>query len=201
MTSSILIRLGGILTMVGSTAATTLGLLYVLQAWGITLDFTAKALLKGYYEGPVSTMLLVGALVTIPTLHFTQRPYYGGWGTLFSAAAFAGLVLIPVGWFMPSVAVGAPLAIAGIVAVSVGIVGLGIVTITAQVLPKWCGVALIAGSPPSVGILFLFSTPLVMTGILPGEIGWALAGIPWVVVGYAIFRAAGRRTERPSRVQ
>jgi hypothetical protein len=28
-----------------------------------------------------------------------------------------------------------------------------------------------------------------------------LVGVPWVVVGYAIFRAAGRRTERPSRVR
>jgi hypothetical protein len=196
-----IIRLAGLATMLGGLAATTLGLLYVLQAGGITLDFTAKALLKGHYESPVATMLLVGVLVATPALHFIQRRYYGGWGTLFSAATITGLVLIPVGWFMPSVAVGAPLFIAGIVAVSVGIVGLGIVSITARVLPRWCGIALIAGSPPGVGILFLFSTPLVMTGILPGEIGWALAGIPWVVAGYAIIRAEARPSARPARVR
>jgi len=194
--------LGGLLAIVGGLAATTLGLLYVFQAWGMTLDFTAKALLKGHYEGPISTMLFIGVLIAIPALHFTQRRYYGGGGALFSAAAFAGLVLIPVGWFMPSVAVGAPLAIAGVLAASVGIVGLGmIVTISTRVLPWWCGIALIAGSPPGVGILFIAISPLGMTGILPGEIFWALAGIPWIVVGYAVFRAATQQTQQPSRVK
>jgi len=76
--SSTLIRLGGLLAIVGGLAATTLGLLYVFQAWGMTLDFTAKALLKGHYEGPISTMLFIGVLIAIPALHFTQRRYYGG---------------------------------------------------------------------------------------------------------------------------
>jgi hypothetical protein len=205
MGSSVIIRLGALVAMVGGLAATILGLLYVLQAWGITLDFTAMALQKGHYEGPVSTMLFIGVLVAIPALHFTQRRYYGGGGALFSAAAFAGLVLIPVGWFMPSVAVGAPLAIAGVLAASVGIVGLGIVTITTRVLPRWCGIALIAGSPPGVGIVFGAIIPLVaMVGNLPpgsGQIGWALAGIPWVVVGYAVFRAATLQAQQPSRVK
>ena len=103
---------------------------------------------------------------------------------------------------MPSVAVGAPLAIAGVLAASVGIVGLGmIVTISTRVLPWWCGIALIAGSPPGVGILFIAISPLGMTGILPGEIFCALAGIPWIVVGYAVFRAATQQTQQPSRVK
>src|SRR5215210_4788731 len=147
-----LIRGGGLLTIVGGLAATTLGSLYVLQARGITLHSTEKALLKGHYESPVSTMLLVSVLVAIPALHFIQKRHYGGWGALFSATAFVGLVLIPVGWFIPSVAVGAPLAIVGVLAASVGIVGLGIVTITTRVLPRWCGIALIAGSPSGVAI-------------------------------------------------
>ena len=43
----------------------------------------------------------------------------------------------------------------GVVVGSAGIVLLGVVTITARVLPRWCGVAIIAGSP-FVG-LFLYA--------------------------------------------
>lgn len=199
--TAIVIRLAGLVAVVGGLAATTLGLLYVFQSRGMVLDFTAIALLKGHYDGPAGTMLLVGVLVAIPALHFIEKRHYGGWGALFSVAAFVGLVLIPAGWFMPSVAVGAPLAIAGVLAASVGVVGLGIVTISSGVLPRWCGVALIAGSPPGVGTLFLFSSPLAMAGILPGEIAWALVGIPWVVLGYAIFRAKTQQSARPARVR
>ena len=80
MGSSVIVRLGGLLAIVGGLAATILGLLYVLQAWGITLDFTAMALSKGHYENPVANMLLVGVLAAIAALHFVQRRYYGRWG-------------------------------------------------------------------------------------------------------------------------
>ena len=89
----------------------------------------------------------------------------------------------------------------GVVVGSTGIVLLGVVTITARVLPHWCGIALIAGSPPGVAILFIAVSPLGMARILPGEIGWVLAGIPWIVVGYATFRAATLQTQQPSRVK
>src|SRR5215203_2482825 len=211
MASSVIVRLGGLVAMVGGLAATTLGLLYVLQARGITLDFTEKTLRKGSYEGPVANMLLVGALAAIAALHIVQRRHYGRWGAFASFAAFIGLVLLPVGWLVavawlvagPSFtpALITAVLVVGVLAASVGIVGLGIVTMSAGVLPRWCGIALIAGSPPGVGILFLFLSPLGMAGILPGEAVWELAGILWIAVGYAIFRTAARRTERPARVR
>jgi hypothetical protein len=100
-----------------------------------------------------------------------------------------------------TVTVAIVLLVLGVLAATVGIVGLGIVTISAGVLPRWCGIAIIAGSPPGVGILFVYLIPLGMAGILPGVVGWALVGLPWVVVGYAIFRAAARRTEQAARVR
>jgi hypothetical protein len=204
--SAILIRLGGLLAIVGGLAATILGLLYVLQAWGMTLQFTAKALRAGDYENPVATMLLIGVLAAIAALHFVQRRYYGRWGALTSVAAFTGIAMVVAGNLMgelapTTVTVAIVLLVLGVLAATVGIVGLGIVTLSAGVLPRWCGIAIIAGSPPGVGILFLFFTPLGMAGILPGEIGWALAGIPWIVVGYAAFQAARRGTVRPTRVR
>jgi hypothetical protein len=179
--------------MVGGLAATALGSLHVLQARGVSFDYTEKALQKGHYENPVATMLLIGVLAAIASLHLMQRGHYGRSGGFTSVAAFAGVAMVVAGGFagelaptVPSVAIG--LLVGGALAASVGIVGLAVVTIIAEVLP-WCGIALIAGSPPGVGTLFMFSTLLVMARILPGEIGWALAGIPWVLVGYAIFRA------------
>src|SRR5918994_5225187 len=189
MGSSLIIRLGGLVAIVGGLAATTLGLLYVLQSWGITLDFTAKGLLKGGYEGPVGNMLLVGVVAAVAALHFIQRRRYGRLGLLASASAIGGIAMVVIGFLVSGLDsdtaffLGIGLLTVGVVVGSTGIVILGIVTITARVLPRWCGIALIAGSPPGVGILFMAIIPLVvMVGNLPpgsGQIGWALAGIPW----------------------
>jgi len=192
--------------MVGGLAATSLGSLYVSQERGMTLGFIDKAVRKGAYEGPVGTMLLVGALAAIVALHFIQRQRYGRWGALASAVAVAGLAMVVagnlLGELVPTMASAAIiLLVVGVLAASVGIVGMGIVTITKRVLPRWCGIAVIAGSPPGVGILFTAVSPLVTGRILPGELGWALAGIPWMVVGLAVFLAAGRLTEQASRVR
>jgi hypothetical protein len=196
-----LIRLGGLAAMVGGITATTLGLLYVLQARGVTLGSIDRGLQKGNYETPVLTILLLGVLAAIAALHILQRGRYGREGALAYVVAFVGLVLIPVGWLMPLIAVAAPLVIVGVVAASVGIVGLGIVTIKAGVLPRWCGAAVVAGSPPFVVIEFAFASLLVAASIVPGEVAWALAGVPWVLVGYALLRARARLPERPARVR
>jgi len=71
----------------------------------------------------------------------------------------------------------------------------------AGVVPRWCGGTLIAGSPPFVGLEFGVLAFLGLPAMVPGGIAWALAGAPWLMVGYAIFRAAGRRFEHPSRVR
>ena len=157
MGSSVIVRLGGLLAIVGGLAATILGLLYVLQAWGITLDFTAMALSKGHYENPVANMLLVGVLAAIAALHFVQRLHYGRWGALTSVAAFTGIAMVVAGNFMgelapTTAAVNIVLLVLGVLAATVGIVGLGIVSISAGVLPRWCGVAIIAGSPPQAWV-------------------------------------------------
>jgi hypothetical protein len=201
------IRVGGVAAILGGLAATTLGLLYVLQERGITLGFIEKAVRKGAYEGPVGNLLLLGALAAIASLHFIQRRRYGRLGALASVSAIGGIAMVVIGFLVSGSAsdtvfyVGISLLAVGVVVGSTGVVLLGIVTIGSGVLPRWCGVAVIAGSPPGVAIMFLFLTPLVMARALPGEIGWALAGIPWIAVGLAVFLAAGRRTEQASRVR
>ena len=193
--------------MVGGLAATTLGLLYALQSWGMTLGFADKGIRKGAYEGPASTILLVGVSAAIVALHLLQRRHYGRVGTLVSIAAIVGIAMVVIGYLVSGLdsdtafAVGIPLLTVGVVVGSTGIVLLGAATIGAGVLPRWCGIALIASSPPGVAMMFFILTPLVMMGDVPGDIGWALAGIPWVVVGYATFRAATQQAQQPSRVK
>jgi hypothetical protein len=214
MLSSILVRLGGLVAIVGGTASATLGLLYVLYARGLTLDLTEKGLQKGHYENPALTMLLFGVLAAIVGLHVTQRRHYGMWGALGSVATFAGVAMIVGGTLLgvlgPAMASTAMLSLLiGILAVSVGIAVLGIVTMIAGRLPRWCGAAVIAGSPPFVFLAFMIVnfvemrlSSLGLPSEVPGGIGWGmlwvLAGVPWALVGYAIFRAG---PQQPSRVQ
>src|SRR4028118_1821856 len=79
------------------------------------------------------------------------------------------------------------LSLVGLSVSTLGLLLLGIVVINLGVLPWWGGAALIAGSP----LLAFFLRLLELS----------LPGVVWAVVGYAIFRAAGRRPKRPSRVR
>src|SRR5215210_6941350 len=133
MASSVIIRVGGLAAIVGGLAATTLGLLYVLQAWGIILDFTAKALLKGGYEGPVANTLLVGVVAAVAALHFIQRRRYGRLGLLASASAIGGIAMVVIGFLLSGLSsdtaffLGIGLLTVGVVVGSIGIVLLGTV--------------------------------------------------------------------------
>lgn len=68
-----LIRLGGLVAMVGGIAPAALGLLYALQARGASLGSSGVALQRGHYRNQVLTMLLVGVLAAIAALHGLQR--------------------------------------------------------------------------------------------------------------------------------
>ena len=182
-----LIQLGGLAAMVGGIVWTALFLLGDLLVRILSLGSIEKAIQKGGLEFPVFNLWLLGAMAAIVALHVLQRGHYGSQGALASLAAFVGLAMIPVIWLYlagPSIPMLLTLAmgIVCLLAATVGIVVLGIVTIQAEVLPRWCGVALIAGSPPFAVL-------------------WPLVGVPWIVVGFAIFTAGVRQSEQPSRVR
>jgi hypothetical protein len=125
MAPSVLIRLGGLVAMVGGVASAALGLLYVLQARGVTLGSIDRGLQKGNYENPALTVLLVGVLAAIASVHVIQRRHYDSTGALASLAAFAGIVMTVVsnlaGELVPALAPAIiPLLIVGELAASVG---------------------------------------------------------------------------------
>jgi hypothetical protein len=90
----------------------------------------------------------------------------------------------------------------GVLVATVGMIVLARVTLTVGVLPRWGGVALLAGNPLvalllalSIFIFFYRGDPSIWFSI------WFwLVALPWIAVGLAVFLAAGRRTEQPSRV-
>jgi hypothetical protein len=197
--------------MVGGVASAALGLLYVMQVRGVSLGSIQNALQKGNYENPVLTVLLFGVMAAIAALHAIQRQHYGSPGALASLVTFVGVAMTVggnlLGELVPTMAqLAIILPIVGVPVASVGVVGLGIVTIRARVLPWWCGVALIAGSPPVVwveliivGVIMTILHFLGLPTVAPGDIGfgglWVLVGVVWVLVGYAVFRAARRQPE------
>ena len=201
------------MALVGGVASSTLGLLIALHARGVDLGSLGMDLQKGHYQNQVLTMLLVGVLASIAALHLLQRSSYGWVGALASLTAFIGVALTVGGALLvallPAMAREALLMVfGGLLVASAGILVLGIVTIATRTLPQWCGVALLVGSPPCVGIGFMVVSFVEVTlgslgspSVIPGDMGWGglwvSAGAPWAIIGYAVFRAAGRRGEEP----
>src|SRR3712207_9377675 len=78
----------------------------------------------------------------------------------------------------------------GGVAVLVGSILLGVMTLRARLLPWWCGVLLIVGFP--------------LGDILEGVVGTGsesiVLGIVWGAIGYALLSQSSTAAERPSRV-
>jgi drug/metabolite transporter (DMT)-like permease len=189
-----LIRLGGLVAML-------CGVLYVVGRYRSSLE-----------AGPPFVLLLVGAMVATGCVAFLlQRERYGRPGVLASLVSFVGLALVlwanqvinsirgtdpQADWAFTALTL-------GILAATVGLVVLAIITTNARVLPWWFGVALVAGSP--FGVLLLMMLPSMFSeSLLEGP--WqlaveALVGVPWVLVGYAVFRAGSRRSEQHSRVR
>ena len=183
--SSNLIRLGGLVAMVGGVGVVVLWLV----AEG---DWLGSPL-----ASPAIHALMVSAMTAIVALHALQRQRYGLPGTVASSAAFVGLAMYLLGAgiayyarddFFLTFRDTTFLVALGLLLTTLGLIALGIVTINARVLPWWCGVALMAGNP----LVGFFLAAIWLGGLL---------GVPWLVVGYAIFRAAERRLEPPSRVR
>ena len=169
--------------------------------------------------------LAFGAIVAVACLHILQRGRYGWRGTIFSLVAFVGLLLGFNGavrnFFLTVFDRDGPLVLQylsldiymdefSLLIASIGIMGLGVVTMVGRVLPWWCGVALIAGSPLALVVEWLLLDSLFWT-LLPSTrygpqnlidvMSWMILAVPWIVVGYAIFRAKSHLPEQPLRVR
>jgi hypothetical protein len=205
MSYSNLIRLGGLAAMVGGVLYAGVGLLVGRLAEELVYIGSI-----GY--GFIVVSLPLGAMAAIVALYGLHRERYGRAGLVLCLTAFLGLALAtgaltlrvlatyPLHAF-PDLGLFANLIVLGLLVATVGLVLLGALSVAWQVVPPWCGVALMAGSPFGV-LLTMIPSEALAGGSLIGRTFQALGGVLWVVVGYYIFRSAGGgRNERPARVR
>ncbi len=145
------------------------------------------------YEG-VSLVAYAGAMGAILGLHALQiqSGRYGGLGAAGSFLAFIGYEIIFVVTAISALqGVQALLTgrLIGGVAVLIGSILLGVMTIRTRIVPWWCSVLLIVAFP--LGDL--------SNAIVSGGEG-ILLGILWGSVGYALLSLRGAVAEQPSRV-
>jgi hypothetical protein len=188
-----LIRLGGLVSIMGGASYAALG----FMMWLCTPNCPRSS---GYVELAFFVLLVLGAMVALASLHAIQRLRYGLLRTLVFLVAFVGVAMIFVSEFRSLIMAlwqGSPgaggvswLFIIGLLVATVGLIAYGVTIITASALPWWCGIALIVGSP-FVGLFLYIFTP----------VEESLKGVAWVVVGFGIFRAATHLPEHPSRVR
>jgi hypothetical protein len=205
MSYSNLIRFGGLAAMVGGVLYAGVGLLV-----GRLAEELAYIGNIGY--GFIVVSLPLGAMAAIVALYALHRERYGRAGLVLCFTAFLGLALAtvaltlgviatyPISAFPDSAWIFSWLLLLGLLVATVGLVLLGALSVAWQIMPPWCGVALMAGSP--LGVLFtMIPSEALAGGSLIGRAFQALGGLLWVVVGYYIFRSAGGRTERAARVR
>ena len=141
----------------------------------------------GYYLNYLGTAVFsaayLGVLGGLVGLHARQMESYGWLGRAGFLAAFAGALLAFVGqatsgifpqnatlgWLFGDPGYG---FMAGILLTSVGLVLMGIATLRAGVLPRWCGFGLVA---------------LVVFLALGAYGGFVVVGLIWLALGHALW--------------
>ena len=193
-----LIRLGGLAAVVGGTLYFSGLILYLPAKYPVDLHGIGN--IFGGLWFVLFIVLLVGAMaatLAIAALYARRRDFYGVFGMVVALVAFVGVALIFAGEIRLSgrVETYGAAELCGLVLGSLGILALGVVvTIDVRELPWWSGLALVVWGPAVFWLL--------LDG---GRFGWTsqatLLGMPWIMVGFAVFRAAGRRTEPLSEVR
>jgi hypothetical protein len=178
----------------GGLAGVAAGVLYVLSAI-ISLFAPQQRVFDSFSDYLIEILFVValaGTLVAIVGLHTLQSGRYGRLGAAGSLIAFVGYALLFVAAAVTTLAGREALDAVfpiGVLAILVGSVLLGAMTIRARVLPWWCGVLLIVGFPLTV--------PLDVA--IRGAGGIAL-GIVWALVGYVLLSSGSAPAQQPSRV-
>jgi hypothetical protein len=171
------------------------------------------------FPGTVRTVVfMLSVMAVIGALHLLQSEkerYGSGGGIVFAYVVIVGLALAVGGSTLNglSIALGGDVRYVpfvsplggiggyllyplGLLVAASGLIGLAIPTLAVGVVPRWGGGALITGNPlwAVLPILIYYQT------FYFSIIIWLLAG-SWIVVGCAVFLAAGRRTEQRTRVR
>ncbi len=150
-----------------------------------------------YLVAAMEGAALLAILGGLAGLHARQARIYGRPGALGFFAAFSGTVLagighlggvpffefvnigavvyVLIGLSLGSFLIGGVMYVLGILAMSAGLVLIGVATLMAGELPRWSGLTLIAGT---AGLW-----------VAGNAGGWVVFGGAWALVGYALLTA------------
>ncbi|CAN5143758.1 hypothetical protein BH24ACT19_BH24ACT19_14420 [soil metagenome] len=154
-----------------------LGAVLAGMAWLASFTVSPEVLGSPSYvvEGTFGAALL-GTLVGLVALHTRQSRSYGALGLAGFLAAAAGTALVLLNVLLISLDIRDLLDLLlglGFLGMLVGFVVLGVATIRGQVLPGWCGVALIVALPVAAAL---------------GNYGGGMVlGLLWLALGYALW--------------
>ncbi len=194
MSSSALIRWGGLAAILAGMAWAASGVVHFSLVYPAAGTGPPGSISDYLIEGAhaVAEAGMLGALLGLRAL---QAPRYGWLGAVGFVLAFLGTALlfaITVIGIASGEALGEAVLtlifVSGVLGWLVGFPLLGIATLRARVLPRWCGVLLIAYFP-----LFV---------LLLGSYGWGgiALGLLWLALGYAFWARSGQAAQQPSRV-
>jgi hypothetical protein len=181
MSYSNLIRFGGLAAMVGGVVYAGVGLAEARLA-----EYLYYMGNIGY--GFVAILLPLGAMAAIVALYALYKERYGRVGALLSLTAFLGLALATGALTLGTISTGRDLdtlfivLLIGLLVATLGIVLLGSLSVAWQIVPRWCGIALMVGSPFGV-LLTMIPSEALAGGASSGErsrrwaawFGWWLA--------------------------
>ena len=175
MSGSDLYRWCGVAAMLGGVVS--------IVGWLLSLLNSLSPLLFS-----LSTLVEALVLTGLVGFHALQKGSYGRIGRAgFYIAAVAivvyilGLVLVSFG----SVGLGVLLTIGAFLGELVGFVLYGVATLQAKVLPRWCGIG------------FIIIVPL---SYITGNFGSLLVGLIWVALGYALWSQREKAEPQTPRV-
>ena len=187
--SSALVRWGGWAGVVATVMYMLAGILNLIAAQ----QSVSLSAFSDYLIEVIFVVAFAVTLVVIAGLHALQRGRYGRLGAAGSLITFIGYALIVVVAAVTILVGGEALfavRLIGALAVLIGSVLLGAMTLRARVLPWWCGVLLIVGFPLGD----------VLDEIVASGSEGIVFGIVWGLVGYALLSLRGAIAEQSLRV-
>jgi hypothetical protein len=183
------VRWGGLAGVASGVMFVVSGILTLIASQGAPSSFGAFVL------EVIIVVAFALVMVAVAGLHAAQSRSgrYGRLGALGALLTFVGYAIVLVATHITTLAGGEPVItvrLVGGLAVLVGSILLGAMTIRARILPWWCGALLIVGFP--------------LGDVLEGVVGVGsenlLLAIVWGSIGYVLLSRSGTSAEQPTRV-
>jgi hypothetical protein len=191
-----LVKWGALGALLAAIAWTVSGIIAFVLVHPPASNMGPMGSLSWYLIESSDAIAEVGMMVAVVGLHARQTPNYGRLGTAGSIVAFVGTALAflsTVLWLLTHNGNGIVglLFMGGLLAWLVGFPILGVATLRAGVLPRWCGLLLVA---------WLVYLPLVLFLLTFHGEARVLFGLMWLALGYALWSQRSTAVQRSSRV-